>query len=135
MELRDAIAQAIHDKFDGSHKEFARAVGVDQATLSRWVTGKVKVPTADFRRRLAKVLGVRHADILVMAGEMWPSEVATVAANANGVLPGPSELDELWEQLPPDVQASMLVTIREMVRLTTRLRQAEGPVTLPEPGT
>src|SRR5690606_25567268 len=97
MELRDALLKVIHEEFGGSRKDFALAVDEEQTTVSRWITGKVALPKAGARRKIAKVLGVRHVDILVMAGELLPSEVASVAPACER-----SEADRIMERLDPE---------------------------------
>ena len=128
MELRDLIRRVIEREYDGNQAEFARSIGESTAVLNRWVTGQVKLPRPASRRKLARKLGVRHVDILVAAGELWPSEVADVPPPP---APEHSELDRLWGQLPPAMQESLMVTIRETVKLNARLRQVDEAATLP----
>ena len=51
------------------------AVGVDKAYISQSERGKVALPSADPRRRLAEALQLRHVDLLIAAGELEPDEI------------------------------------------------------------
>ena len=51
------------------------AVGKDKAYISQIELGKVALPNADLRRRLAEALQLRHVDLLIAAGELEPNEV------------------------------------------------------------
>lgn len=47
----------------GTQEEFAKAVGVDQTTVSKWETGKSK-PRANDLQKVAKVCGVTVDELL-----------------------------------------------------------------------
>lgn len=64
--------------------ELAEKCGLPRTTINRIESGTTKVPSPDFRRRLAKGLGVSHLDILVASGEIEPEEVQQ--AGAEGVI-------------------------------------------------
>lgn len=55
--------------------ELARAADVNRAHLSEVERGKIKLPSADFRRRVAKALGMTHVELLIAAGELSIEEV------------------------------------------------------------
>lgn len=92
---------------------FARALDESQSIVGRWANGKITRPTADARRKLARELGVRHVDILVMAGELWPSEVRDVATP---VAAPRSEVEALFESLTPARQRMVLQMLRDVAR-------------------
>jgi transcriptional regulator with XRE-family HTH domain len=54
--------------------ELAERAGVLQASVSDLERGRVALPGADARRRLAAALGVPHVDLLVAAGELTAEE-------------------------------------------------------------
>lgn len=127
MELRDMIARHIAVVYDNNQSAFARAVGESSSIVNRWVTGRITLPTADMRRKLARELGVRHVDILVAAGELWPSEVEERAAQ-------PSEADQIMSQLDAETRAVVLLMLRRFLK-TTRAEQValSPPAPVPVP--
>lgn len=58
--------------------------GVSKSHLSQIEVGKIALPNAEIRRRLAAALGVSHVDLLVAAGELLPEEIA--AAQVEGIV-------------------------------------------------
>lgn len=58
-----------------TQKEVADQLELNPAYLSQIERGRVALPSAMVRRRLADILGVRHIDLLVAAGELDPEEV------------------------------------------------------------
>lgn len=64
--------------------ELAERAGINRAHLSQIESGKIALPNADLRRKLATALGVSHLELLVVAGEIEPEEVQQ--AGAEGVL-------------------------------------------------
>ena len=77
--------------------DLARAIGKSAAYVSQLEAGKISLPNADIRRRLAKELGVSHLDLLVAAGEIDRAEIAS--AGAAGVVQGSDTFRDLVEQL------------------------------------
>ena len=63
---------------DRSQTVIADAAGLQRAHLSEIERGKIALPNADIRRRLAKALGVSHLDLLVAAGEITRAELGSV---------------------------------------------------------
>jgi transcriptional regulator with XRE-family HTH domain len=51
--------------------------GVSKAYISQVENGRVTLPSADIRRRIAKALGVTHVELLIAAGELLEDEIAT----------------------------------------------------------
>lgn len=62
---------------------FAEYAGINSAHLNQIERGKIALPNAELRRKLAKALGVSHIEILVRAGELEVDEAA-------GTQPDPS---------------------------------------------
>jgi transcriptional regulator with XRE-family HTH domain len=56
--------------------EAAARIDVSKSHLSQIEGGKIGLPNAALRRRIAAAYGIRHVDILVAAGELVPDEVA-----------------------------------------------------------
>ncbi len=80
--------------------ELALRADLPANMVNRIEKGVTKLPSPDFRRRLAKGLGVSHLDILVAAGELEPEEVRS--AGAEGVVderPVPIEVRELIQSI------------------------------------
>lgn len=55
--------------------ELSLAADVSQPLISDIERGQTKLPNADARRKIAQALGIRHVDLLVAAGELWPDEL------------------------------------------------------------
>ena len=64
-----------------SQAEAADRAGVSRSEMNALERGRVKLPGADKRRRLAAALGGFHAELLVGAGEITPEEIVE-GANA-----------------------------------------------------
>jgi len=103
--MTDSLAQFIRESRDArgfSQKYLAALVGIPQPALSDIERGKVKLPNADLRRRLAAALNVRHIDMLVAAGELSRDELAIIEtpdalpASMNASLTG-GLLGIVWE--------------------------------------
>lgn len=61
-----------------SQADLATRTGVGRSHLSQIESGKIALPSADIRRRLAKALGVSHVELLVAASELDESELQGV---------------------------------------------------------
>ncbi len=86
------------------------AAGIGRSHLSQIESGKIGLPNAGIRRRLADVLEVRHVDLLVAAGELDDAEVR------EGRQPPASELDRLAARLDDDGRAALLAVARALAR-------------------
>lgn len=86
-----------------SQTELADSIGIARAHLAQIESGKIALPNADIRRRLAVALGVSHLDLLVAAGEITQAELGTVAG--------------LVEQDPTDPRLE-LVALLKRIRLS-----------------
>ena len=71
-------------------RKAAELLGISITYLSQLETGKVGLPSADVRRRLAQWLGVSHLDVLVMTGEITAEEVTTTG-KVGTVTPDPND--------------------------------------------
>ena len=73
------IKHRIETAYGGSQAAFARSIGATQQTVSAWINGKVSLPQADARRRLARELGISHVQLFVLAGELTEEEAGPPA--------------------------------------------------------
>lgn len=60
------LKELIRESQFPSQRAFARAIGVGDAELSRWVTGRIK-PIPIHQQRVARRLGVKPEDIWPLA--------------------------------------------------------------------
>jgi len=103
-------------------RKAAELLGISITYLSQLETGKVGLPSADVRRRLAQWLGVSHLDVLVMTGEITEEEVSatgkvgTVTPDPNDVRPRLCALiDQVnWYGIP-DRARYVRVMLEEMI--------------------
>lgn len=58
-----------------SQVELADRAEVNRAHLSQVEIGRIALPSAEMRRKLAATLGVRHVDLLMAAGELTADEI------------------------------------------------------------
>lgn len=84
-----------------SQSELSRISGVSTSDLSGIMQGRIKLPGADKRRRLAKALGVSHLDLLVAAGEITQEELGTVAGVVERNSDDPRERTVEWRYPEP----------------------------------
>lgn len=63
-----------------SQKELADRVGVSRPYMSQIESGKIGLPGAALRRKIADALHIRHIDLLVAAGELASEEVPSAGA-------------------------------------------------------
>ncbi len=106
--------------------DFAEEAGMPRAHVAMVESGRFSLPDADRRRRIAAVLGVSHADLLVIAGELGPDEIAP--APLTGFPPGsPQErVVELVRDLPDDLAARLVTDAQTLVEIHEYRRQL-GP--------
>lgn len=90
----------------------ADMTGISRARISQIEGGRVTLPGADHRRRLAKALGVSHLDLLIAAGEITQEELQSIGAA--GVV-----------EREPDPMTDQLVTLARLIDW----RQAYGVFT------
>jgi len=60
-----------------TQERLSEETGISRARIAQIEGGRVALPGADFRRRLADSLGVSHLDLLVAAGEITRDELGT----------------------------------------------------------
>lgn len=92
-----------------NQSQLARRAGVNRAHLSQVISGKIALPSPDFRRKLAAALGVTHLELLVAAGELTREEASL--QDTPEPLFADSELLEMLADLPPE----RLPLVRELV--------------------
>lgn len=63
------------DELNLTQTALAEMVGLKRSHLSLIESGKIALPGAGVRREIARVLGVRHVDLLVIAGELSEDEI------------------------------------------------------------
>lgn len=86
------------------------AAGIGRSHLSQIESGKIGLPNAGIRRKLAAALELRHVDLLIAAGELDEAEVR------EGRQAPASELDRLTADIDDDGRAALLTVARMMVR-------------------
>ena len=86
-----------------SQTALADAVGLSRSHMGQIESGKIGLPNAEIRRRLAAALGVSHLDLLVAAGEISQAELGTVAG--------------IVEQDPTDPRLELVQLVKQ-IRLT-----------------
>lgn len=69
------VIRHLRGQLNLNQKELADVLGIQRAYLSQIESGKIGLPNADLRRRIAAALHVRHIDLLVAAGELFPEEI------------------------------------------------------------
>lgn len=77
--------------------ELAAKAKMTRSHLAVLESGKVNLPNADLRRRIAQALGVSHLDVLVACGEIRPDEIEPL--QIQGVQPNDPVMDQLIEKL------------------------------------
>lgn len=90
--------------------------GVDRSYLAQIESGRIALPGADIRRRLAKALGVTHLDLLIAAGEITEGEV--VVSGVSGVVEVDSDdprtvYAEIIQRIP--IKSQTFKTIRAVI--------------------
>ena len=64
--------------------ELAERSALTKSHLSAIESGKIGLPNADIRRKLAEALGVTHLDLLVAAGELTAGEARALGGGLTG---------------------------------------------------
>lgn len=86
------------------------AAGIGRSHLSQIESGKIGLPNATIRRRLAEVLQLRHVDLLIAAGELDEAEVR------EGKQPLASDLDRIAARLDEADRSALLAVARRLAR-------------------
>lgn len=75
MTTLGAYVTQMRERLGLSQVELAERAGMNKGEINAIERGRVALPGADKRRRLAQALGVRHLDIIVAASELTPDEI------------------------------------------------------------
>lgn len=113
--------------------QLAERSGLSKSEISSIEAGRIKLPGADKRRRLAATLGGFHAELLVNAGEITPEEIVE-GANAYdprrlaATMPFPAgtaaaRVVALMREMS-DAEVDVVLHHAEMLRRLTRQAQA-----------
>ncbi|MHA6626925.1 helix-turn-helix domain-containing protein [Pseudonocardia sichuanensis] len=84
----------LHDALEERHwdqAELSKRSGVDDALISKWLSGKVRPGLASIRSVCA-ALGVRPVEGMIAAGHLEPSDVGATVINQQRTTPRVSEL-------------------------------------------
>jgi transcriptional regulator with XRE-family HTH domain len=92
--------------------EVEERAGLAQTTVSNVERGRTALPSPDHRRRLAKVLGVGHVDLLIAAGELTAEDIAD-ALSLDAV-------DRAIRRKATDVANELVDAVMQMDRATLR---------------
>ena len=77
--LASRLRARIDEAHGGNQRAFAHAMGLTPQHVYALLSGKITVPKPDVRRTLARELGLTHAELLVLTGELdAPCESVTV---------------------------------------------------------
>lgn len=110
MVFREWLEKQLSDR-QWSPAEAARATGINQSLLSRYLNGKLN-PSRQTMRKLSEMFDVTMAELIEMAE-------ASERIGANGV-PADVEaagmprqfLSKVWESLSPEAQARIVESVR-----------------------
>lgn len=64
-----------------TQERLSEETGISRARIAQIEGGRVALPGADFRRRLAAALGVDHLDMLIAAGELTEDEIRSAGVS------------------------------------------------------
>lgn len=103
MDTLGTKIKLLRDQKGISQTALAESVGLSRSHMGQIESGKIALPNADIRRRLATALGVSHLDLLVAAGEITQAELGTVAG--------------IVEQDPTDPRLELVALVKR-IRLT-----------------
>lgn len=121
LSLGELIRRHVAIAYGGNQAAFARAIGEDPSKVNRWVKGGVARPEPEARRRLARELRVRHVDILVASGELWPDEVEPMPEAPH------SEADDLLASMSDDGRRLALDWMRQWTDMEGKARVVSEP--------
>lgn len=110
--LGELVRRRIDAEYAGNQRAFARATGLSPQAVYSLAHDKITLPQPERRRVLARELGIKHLDLLLMAGELRPDEVP-----AAGAPPPPSEIETVMASLGARQRSMVLDVAREMARL------------------
>lgn len=117
-DLSAAVRQRIDSAYEGSQAAFARATGLSPAYVNHMIKGKISVPSAEYRGVLARELGIRRIDLLVMAGAITEEEASEIAAPDVTLTPEERRLLRAFRGASPQSRRSVLLVVEEMATLS-----------------
>jgi transcriptional regulator with XRE-family HTH domain len=100
--------------------DLAARARVNRAHLSQVEIGRIALPSADMRRKIAAALGVRHVDLLIAAGELTDDEIPQAGA-APDAFPHDATKGQIVEQLAT-LNASEAANVSAYIEFTLGLR-------------
>ena len=118
--LAEALRRRIDDGYEGSQAAFSRATGLGPAYVNHLVKGKVAIPSPEYREVLARELGVRRVDLLVMSGAITPDEAAEITLPPDAISPEERRLLAAYRGATPASRRSLLLVAEEMATLSGR---------------
>jgi transcriptional regulator with XRE-family HTH domain len=95
-----------------TQENVADSAGIGRSHLSQIESGKIGLPNAIIRRKLADILRVRHIDLLIAAGELREDEVRA------GSAPAPTEIEELADRMPAPARDALINVARELAKVS-----------------
>lgn len=110
-----------------TQSELADLAGIPRPHLSDIERGRIALPNADLRRRLAAALGVSHVDLLVAAGELTQEEAG------KRLEPVRSEFDQVLQGLSDSEQEAVVDIVRRLRRAMRLHETAVSRSALVEP--
>lgn len=114
------------DELGWSQRELAARTEMKPSHVSQIVSGKIGLPNADIRRRLADALNVRHIDLLIAAGELADFEVSSpVAPSLDAALPVSDPRRPILAYimaLDPEDDGDVVEALQGIVHLASRRR-------------
>ena len=120
--------------------QLAERSGLSKSEISSIEAGRIKLPGADKRRRLAEILRGTHAELLVYAGEITPEEIVEGAnvydpARVRAVQPFPdnsvaAKVVEILRELPDDQCRWVLSTARYAAKVARGEPEEEEDLTV-----
>src|SRR4051812_25533167 len=75
MEGMGAFIRASRQAMGLNQTRFAEVANIGRSHLAQIESGKITFPNAEYRRKIAKALGVSHIALLVAAGELTAGEI------------------------------------------------------------
>lgn len=110
-----AYIKVMRERRGLSQSALALKAGISRAYLSQIESGRVSFGSADIRRRIAAELGIRHADLIVAAGELTADEIAPPLKPTYG----DNRLELIAQEWPvlTDKERESLLDILELSRL------------------
>jgi transcriptional regulator with XRE-family HTH domain len=120
MTTLGAYVTQMRERLGLSQVELAERAGMNKGEINAIERGRVALPGADKRRRLAQALGVRHLDIIVAASELTSDEIPQEDA-APEPFPHDATKRQIVQQLAT-LDTSEAVNVSEYIEFRIGLR-------------